>query len=291
MNDKRDRRLMRDMLRYPATLFFRDEQLAIIQPNGQESYEFWTPVVKVSSWSHKRDFTNTYIVRSNSKEYFEVTKSAGHMTGGKFTFGKSAYLDAHVPKGEFATVKTYERTISEWLKKYPSLLDAFGEMAEKMAFLPMIPNQTDEIIWEALNSDLSNIQYIDNLTHKGKLAILRRWPSCIKAMGQTQELCDFVVKQDGGNISYIDESFRNQKLCERAVQDYSPALRYVVNQTEKICLLAIKRDAMSLQYIKNPTMKMYVAAVNRSPNAWNLIKKEKLRKEIKKAKKQKKYRS
>jgi hypothetical protein len=34
---------------------------------------------------------------------------------------------------------------------------------------------------------------------------------------------------------------------------------------------------------------MYVAAVNRSPNAWNLIKKEKLRKEVKKAKKQKKY--
>jgi len=279
---------MKDMLRYPATRFFRDEHIVIIQPLDERAYTFWTPVV--STWArHRADYTNMYIVRTNSKEYFEVKVDASNMIGGGFTFSKSAYLDAHVPKGEFATIKTYDRSIKEYLKKYPSLYDAFEGMAIEMAFLPLIRIQTDKLIWDALEADQRNLRYVENLTHKRKVQILKRWPSCIKSMGQTQELCDLVVKENAVNISYIDEIYRNQKMCERAVHDYASALQYVPNQTEKICLAAIKRDPMSLKYVKNPTMKIYVAAVNRSPNAWNLIKKEKLRKEIKKAKKQKKY--
>ena len=280
------------MLRYPATRFFHDDHIVIIQPLDERSYEFWVPIITTSAWARPtKDYSNTYIVRTNSKEYFEVKKSASNMAGGKFTFGSSAYLDAHVPKGEFATIKTYDRTILEWLKKYPSLYDAFEDEAIKMAFLPMIRKQTDEIIWNALEADVGNLRYVENLSHKRKIQILTRWPSAIKEMGQTQELCDFVVKQDGANISHIDEHYRNQRMCEKAVNDCASALQYVPNQTEKICLTAIKRDALALKYVKKPTMKMYVAAVNRSPDAWKLIKKEKLRKEIKKAKKQKKYRT
>lgn len=281
---------MKDMLRYPATRFFRDEHIVIIQPSDERSYEFWTPVITTSAWAKRNgDYKDIFIVRTNSKEYFEIKKSASLAAGGGFDFGKAAYLDAHVPNGEFATIKTYERSIREYLKKYPSLYDAFEEMAMKMAFLPMVRKQTDKIIWEALEADQRNLRYVENLTHKRKVKILKRWPSCIKAMGQTQELCDLVVKQDASNISYIDETYRHQKMCENAVKNYASALQYVPHQTEKICLAAIKRDAMSLRYVKNPTMKIYVAAVNRSPDAWNLIKKEKLRKEIKKAKKQKRY--
>lgn len=282
---------MLDMLRAPATLFFRDDHIAIIQPANQESYQFYAPIIKTSSWAKSpgASFLNVYIVRTNSKEYFEVTKSASNLAGGIFTFGVSAYLDAHVGKGEFATIKTYNRTLKEYLKRYPSLYDAFEPMAKKMAFLPLLRKQTDDDIWNALKSSVTNLQYIENLTHKRKLKILKRWPVFIKEFGQTQELCDFIVKEDGANLSLIDEHFRKQKLCERAVGDYAHALKYVPNQTEKICLIAIKRDAMALKHIKNPTMKMYVTAVNRSPDAWSLIKKEKLRKEIKKAKKQKKY--
>ncbi len=278
------------MLRYPATRFFHDDHIVIIQPSDERSYEFWTPVIQGSSWNHRQaDYSNVYIVRSNSKEYFQVQKSPSNIAGGKFEFGKSAYLDAHVPKGEFATIKTYERSITAWLKKYPSLYDAFEEMAIEMAFLPMVRTQTDDIIWRALEADQGNLRYVQNLTHKRKLEILKKWPLCIKSMGQTQELCDFIVKLDAANISHIDPAYRNQKMCEKAVNHCASALQYVPIQTEKICLTAIKRDAMALKHIKKPTMKMYVAAVNRSPNAWGLIKKEKLRKEIKKAKKQKKY--
>lgn len=277
------------MLRYPATRFFRDDKIVIVQPSDKRSYEFWVPIITTPAHTFWEDYSNTYIVRTNSKEYFEVKKSSGNMHGGKFTFGSSSHLDAHVSKGEFPTVKTYDRSIQEWLSRYPSLYDAFEEMAIEMVFLPMIRKQTDEIIWDALEADIRNLKYVQNLTHKRKLQILARWPAAIKSMEQTQELCDFVVKQDGANISHIDEHYRNQRLCEKAVNDYASALQYVPIQTEKICLTAIKRDPMSLKYIKKPTMKMYVAAVNRSPNAWNLIKKEKLRKEVKKAKKQKKY--
>jgi hypothetical protein len=281
---------MKDMLRYPAKTFFRDEHIAIIQPADEDSYVKWTPVINVSGYSMRRgDFKNLFIVRANNKEYFEVRKSASNTKGGGFEFGPAAFLDSFVGKGEFDTIKTYKRSTEEYLKKYPSLYDAFEEMAIKMAYLPMIRVQTDKLIWEAMEADKSNIRHIKNLTHKRKMQILKRWPSTIESMEQTQELCDFVVKQDGANISYISEHYRNQKLCERAVGDYASALQYVPNQTEKICLIAIKRDPMSLKYVKKPTMKMYVAAVNRSPNAWNLIKKEKLRKEVKKAKKQKKY--
>jgi len=282
---------MKDMLRYPATTFFRDEHIAIIQPSDERSYRFWTPVVQGSAWAHRHeDYSNVYIVRTNIKEYFQITVSDRLPSpGGKIEFGKSAFLDAYVGNGEFDTVKTYDRSITAWLKKYPSLYDAFEEMAIKMAFLPMCRRQTDDLIWRAMEADQGNLQYIENLTHKRKLEILKKWPVLITTMGQTQELCDFVVKQNGSNLSHVSESFRNQKLCEIAVKDYAHALRYVPHQTEKICLSAIKRDAMALRHIKTPTMKMYVAAVNRSPDAWNLIKKEKLRKEVKKAKKQKKY--
>lgn len=282
---------MLDMLRAPATLFFSDDHIAIIQPTTQESYEFYAPIIKTSSWTRSsgKDFTNVYIVRTNSKEYFEVTKSASNLGGGVFTFGESSYLDSHVGKDEFGTHRTYDRSIKEYLKKYPSLYDAFGPMAKQMAFLPLILKQMDDDILKAMKASIMNLKYIENLTHKRKLQILKRWPSCIKEIGQTQELCDFIVKENGANLSLIDEHFRKQKLCERAVSDYAHALAYVPNQTEKICLIAIKRDAMALKYVRNPTMRMFVTAVNRSPEAWTLIKKEKLRKEVRKAKKQKKY--
>jgi len=285
--ERRDKRLMLDMLRSPATLFFRDDHIAIIQPVGADSYNFYSPV-PASAWQRNGNLENVFVVRTNSKEYFLVRKSAG-MAGGVFEFGSSAYLDAHVGNGEFDTIKLYKRTIEEYLKKYPSLRDAFGEMAEQMCFLPMIEKQTDAQIWEALEHNLQNIHHIKNLTYKRKVKILTRWPGAIKTIGQTQELCDLLVKEDGANIRYLDQHFLNQKLCERAVANYASALQYVPNQTEKICLIAIKRDAMALKHVRNPTMKILVAAVNRSPDAWNLIKKEKLRREVRKAKKQKKY--
>ena len=155
---------MLDMLRAPATLFFSDDEIAIIQPTSQDSYEFYAPIIKTSSWARSsgKDFKNVYIVRTNSKEYFEVTKSASNLAGGIFTFGKSAYLDAHVGKGEFATIKTYNRTLKEYLKRYPSLYDAFESMAKKITFLPLLRNPTDDDIWNALKSSISNLKYVEN---------------------------------------------------------------------------------------------------------------------------------
>ena len=177
-----------------------------------------------------------------------------------------------------------------FLKKYPSLYDAFEEKAKQMVFLPMIRNQTDDIIMRAIKQDMNNIHKIENLTHKRKMKILEANVTALDYLSQTPEMADFAIKHHGGAaLSHISEYLRTQKLCERAVSDWAMALQYVPNKTEKICLIAIKRDAMALKYVSEPSMKVLVAAVNRSPEAWNLIKKEKVRKAVKKAKKQKKY--
>ena len=290
MHEKRDRRLMLDMLRYPAKLFFRDEHIAIVQANGEESYQFWSPTpMPASRYGGNRDFEHKYIVRANNKESFEVNVSHmdGYGNGGSINFGKAAFLDAHVSKGE---TKTYSRSIVAYLKKYPSLYDAFEEKAIERAFLPMIRRQTDDIIMQAIKHNMGNIGLITNLTHKRKLKILEQNVRALEYLSQTPEMADFAIKHHGGSaLSYISEFLRTQKICERAVSDCAMSLQHVPNKTEKICLIAIKRDAMALQFVNQPSMKLMVTAVNRSPDAWDLIKKEKVRKEVKKAKKQKKY--
>lgn len=258
--------LMKDLLKYPATVTYRDDDIIVLLPSTDESLLYFG----VGLWSSiSRKGYDIHVVLPRNGRPFDIA----------------------VPTEDYARFETQGCDIFEAVKKYPSLCKAFEEVAKERAYLPLIENQTDKDIHRALTDSHSNVRFVKNLTHKRKKEILSRWVDCFMYMEQTKELCEFMVKVHGGApLRTIRSEFKTDKLCAEAVRSWPGAIHYVPRQTEALKLLAVARDGSILSDIKNPSFDVMCVAVNQSPVAWDSIKDPKLRRKIKKAHSQKKYR-
>ena len=91
---------------------------------------------------------------------------------------------------------------------------------------------------------------------------------------QTEEICEFAVRQHGWVLKYVKDELQTEKLCKLAVRQCGSALRYVNNQTEDICAVAVKRDGDALQYVNEEfqTENVCNIAVRDSENALQFVK-------------------
>ena len=78
---------------------------------------------------------------------------------------------------------------------------------------------------------------------------------------QSDELCMFVIEQNGCMLRYIKEQFRTEKICIVAVKQNYYALEHVINQTDEMCILAVQKHGNVLQFVKNQTDEICKLAV------------------------------
>ena len=89
---------------------------------------------------------------------------------------------------------------------------------------------------------------------------------------QTNDICEFAVKQCGHNLEYVKK--QTQLICELAVNQNGLALQYVKEQTSLICELAIKQDGLALQFVKEEyqTFDICIIAVKQNGRALEYVK-------------------
>lgn len=289
---KQDKQLLKEMLRHPASIVYRDDKILVLLPQTMESYTHYTngaiQIPDTRFLSPKEAIEGAHVVRTYRNEVFVLkTATDPYDRSTKFQFCVST------PRPSNSNVMNAKDAIAEYIDKYPSLYKAFGELAKKHAYLPLIEFQSDDDITRALKKDVHNVVFIKNLTHKRKMRIVEQYPDTIKYVEQSIELCTHVIRTAGGDqLKNVSEGLRTQKLCHLAVQSNPHAIKYVPQnlQTVAICMEAVKRDGTALAQIRNPSLEVCIAAVNKSPNAWQYIKDDKLVKKIRKLRGLKKYR-
>lgn len=289
---KRDKDLLLELMRHPASVFYRDEKITVLAPQSLSSYEHYTEgTIQIPDrrfMSEQQILSGLHVVRTHRGETFVIRIVPGYYKDdAKFQFCVAT------PNERNVNVMNAKDALGDYVTRYPSLYKAFGEQAKKHAYLPLIENQTDEDIARALKKDTHNVVFIKNLTHKRKTKIVETYPDTLRFMDQTMELCMHAIRVTGGQqLQHVHQTFRTQKLCHLAVQSDARALKHVPPsmQTEAICMEAVKKDGTTLAFIVNPSVSVCIAAVNKSPDAWKYIKDEKILKKVRKLRGLKKYR-
>lgn len=278
-----EKKLMIDLLRYPAKVYYRDDKIVVITTDNDKAYDYFSNNYRAHAINGARHMhiASNYIIRTYTNDVFVLQKQF------QFSFAPNDHFSFGVVWPE---VSDDGRNIEKMAKAYPSIYSAFEKEAKKVAFLPLIQKQSKHDIYRALKNMVSNISYVHNLTHKRCIAIINDFPGAIKYIDQSLEIAHHMIRTHGGDyLRDIDERYRTEKLCLLAVKNDAFAIRHVPEQTEQLSLLAVKTDGRALKYIRNPSFNVKVFAYNSHPDARALIKSEKERRRIKKVRNQKKY--
>lgn len=272
----KDKKLMLELLKYPATVFYNDYAITIFQSYDQKAFIHYSEGCRSLNDDNQ---DQEYIVR-------------GHKGSDVFVLrlDDSVYYDKNA---KFTIIGSNKRKginypLAYYLQQYPSLYDAFGEIAKEIHFLPFIKNPTDDDVHNSLTNDPATIMQVPKLSNKKLKTLLRDHPDCAKHIPesmQTKDIANYLVDKHGGDmLRVVKKVLRDEKLCMKAVRDYATAVRDCPVQTEQIKLEAAKRDGRSLRYIKDPSFAVKLAAVRNHPDAWLHITDEKERRKLKKAK-------
>ncbi len=271
MSSGKDRKLMKELLKYPANVFFRDPYITVFQTEDPKAFIHYSDGCR--TYNEMSDDSQEWIVRGYKDNdafvlRYEEWSGTVHMIG--------------------SNCRNRDLSLTYFTQKYPSLFDAFEELAERVYCLPLIRNQTEEKILAAIKEHPRNIRYVRNLTKKLLKTCIREEHGCLSHIENqhwSKDITHYAVDVHGGSVlHYIPDILRSPQLCLKAVRDWAPAIRDCPQQTEELGMVAAKKDGRSLQYIKNPTFAMKKAAVKSHPDAWNYIKDEKERRKLKKAK-------
>ena len=114
----------------------------------------------------------------------------------------------------------------------------------------------------------------ENLYEKiiGLIKTNGRFLNLLRNEEQTEEICKFAVKQNGGALHYVKE--QTEEICKLAVQRNSYALEYVKNQTEELCKLAVQQTGYALEFVKNQTEEICKLAVKKNGGALRYVKEQ-----------------
>lgn len=275
MKEGLEKKLMLDLLTHPAEVIYKDDNIALIRPGGMESLAFHLGQGKganqfMNSPSHRQLFRNDdpkYVVATRRGERILARIQTG-------AFSSRSRLE-----WQFSPYNTEERL----LKKYPTLVDAFNDIAIKLSYLPLIKEHTKEVIEAAIKIDPANIRFVHNLTIKEQKYWIRQKVATFEYMNQNKELVQFAMANTDISLGQISSHFISASIAKQGIRKNPHDLRYVPNQhrTHELEIYAIKQDPSVLRHITHPSTDMYVAAVRSGKNAWEYVP-DSLRKKVKK---------
>ena len=269
MSKPRDRELMKELLKYPATVVFRDHTITVFQTTNENAFWYYSEQTRMLNRDNQ---DKEWIVRGNKGDVFVLRHD---------TWGDSIQVIGSNKKNRDVGMAYYTQT-------YPSLFDAFEELAERVFWLPLIRNQTDAKILAAIKASPRQIKFVRNLTQKKLKLYVREQYEILPHIPKefwTSAFAHYAINVLGGSsLHYVPDVLRDDKLCMKAVLSWAPAIQHCPQQTEELNLAAAKKDGRSLKYIKKPSFAVKLAAVKNHADAWEYIKDEKERRKLKKAK-------
>lgn len=290
MAKAKEKKLMLDMLRYPASLIFRDDFITVLTPHTVDALAYHTGITNskqmrlvsrtIETFHNLRHY---YIVRTYKNDVYLLM----HLDEDELHFYPMGFYTLFICIDEHPIVTGVEKHshyCSKLIKEYPSCYDAFGEMAKKSAFLPFIRHQTQEDIDRALSNDPRNIQYLSDMTLTKQKQIIHKFPRCFRYMNQDVSLVKYALSKVLISLDEVKVDYRSNAVCDVALKARPTNIQFVPSPTEKQKINAVARDGRLLQYIKQPSDAVMIAAIKQSPDAWLYIKDEKIRKRLKKQK-------
>ena len=272
MREGMEKKLFRDLLTHPASVFYKDEALVILIPSTKESLAFHmrdaTGFKSTASGVRIRNDDDKYVVQTRKNETFLIQLT--EMGWQQHTFALS-----------FAP-KHY----SEWqiVKRYPSLKIAFETHAKKMGCLPWIDNPTEEDIETALKADPANMRHVKKPSEAKKRKYLKKFPRTFEYMQQNPDLVRYAMENTEISLGEISSQFCSKSICKMGIRKNAHDIKYVPNhhKTKDIILLAIRQNPSVIRELSNVTLDMYVAAVKAGKDGWTYVP-ESMKKKVRKA--------
>jgi len=268
-----EKKLMLDLLMHPAEVIFKDENIAVIRPNGIDSLVHHLKVGKGKFRFQDTAGARRGLSNSNNKMIVATRKGERFM----------AYLAAESFMRPSFNWEFAPYTEPRLLKTYPTLIDAFNDIAIKINYLPLIKEHTKEVIEAAIKQDPANIRYVRNLTEKDKKYWIMQKSATFEYMQQTKELARFAMDNTDIGLGEISSYFCSASVCKKGLRKNPLNWKYVPTEhrTNDLLIYAIQQDPQVLNQVKTPTTEMYVAAVRSGKNAWDYVP-ESMKKKVKK---------
>ena len=273
MREGLEKKLMLDLLTHPAEVIYKDEHIAVLKPDGNESLGY-----HLSRGQGKFNFMNnlgqTLRVRNNDVAYVVAT------------WKKERFIVLETDTGWKQRDLRFEYaglTPTKLVKKYPSLLDAFDKIATKIACLVLVKDQTEDVIKRALKYNPSHIRYVRKLTFEDKKRWIEYNPDVFEYMPQDKRLVEYAMDNTDVGLGKISSHFCTASICKKGIRKNPRDLKYVPTEhkTDEMAIYAIQRDPSVLSSITHPTTEMYVAAVKAGKNGWDYVP-EGMKKKVKK---------
>lgn len=259
-----NKRLMLSLLKHPAKVYYKDDTIVVLDPQSIRSIEHYLEIHELPI-VHRND-DEKYVVHGNRGDKFLIT------------FHESGWLSGQV---KFA----FHDSLDDFLEVYPSLKIAFKDIVERIAYLPMIDDQTDELIDKALKDHPSNARYINRpLSFERQLDIMKRFPQAVRHMEQTIEMVEYGLRSNYLTLSDVQPRLLTKRIYKIALDANPMSIQRIPAEylTEQDLLKAIGRRPAVLVYIRNPTLDMYIVAARAGQDAWNYIPDE-LKKKVRKS--------
>ena len=273
MREGMEKKLMLDLLKHPAQVFYKDETLVVLIPSTLESFAYHlngaNGYANSSPTSIRlRNDDEKYVVQTRKNERFLIRLTE---SGWK----QHVFIFEYTPKnyGEVGIIN-----------RYPSLKIAFEEKARKMGDLLMINDPTEDDIKIALKNSAENIRHVKNLTEAKKRKYIKEFPRTFEYMQQNPALVKYAMENTDITLGEISSTYCSASICKMGIKKNAHDLKYVPNhhKTDDMIMLAIRQDPGVIKDLRNPTMKMYVAAVKAGKNGWEMVP-DSLRKKVRKA--------
>jgi len=273
MREGMEKKLMLDLLKHPAQVFYKDETLVVLIPSTDESFVYHLTGAHGYSNSgptaiRLRNDDEKYVIQTRKNERFllRLTETGWKQHSFMFEYTPNNY-------GDFGIIK-----------RYPSLKNAFEERAKTMGYLPMINDPTEDDIKIALKNSAENIRHVKNLTEAKKRKYIKEFPRTFEYMQQNPALVKYAMENTDITLGEISSTYCSASICKMGIKKNAHDLKYVPNhhKTDDMIMHAIRQDPGVIKDLRHPTMKMYVAAVKAGKNGWEMVP-DSLRKKVRKA--------
>lgn len=235
-----------------AKIFYQDDKIKVIIPGTEEASCHFGVGTKWCTAADKNNLFNTY----NKKGKLYIVIAGGE----KYQF--------HFKTEQFMDATDRQVNLVDLVKKFPSLKDAFSDLARKDSKIKILPLIKDPTGMEILIGIDNNIDYIFSLTELDRdtqEAIIGRNPTMIplmKAPGLFDK--DLILKALVDNSyfaeSWIDTYGLNEKDMLTIIKSAEPRgnkARYLSSSVDEVLAMYIKKG-------KEPTSEMLDIATTKS---------------------------
>jgi hypothetical protein len=249
-----------------AKQFFKDGKISVVIPKTMEASMYFGRHTKwCTTWSDP------------SKNLFDSYNKMGNLyiimtsDGTKFQF--------HFEKQEFTDEYNEYVDLLDLTEDYPSILDAFNDIAIQKDVLALVKNQTDKVCKEFIDRDADNLRYVRDQTEKiCKYAISRDKKALQYVIDQTPEIIEYAFQKSPSSLAYVNTELKTPDMCRKSVEYEAWNLHAVPTQIQidhpDICWTALRRNPQTFGAIpeKAQTEKMALYAMRKDYHLGNVIK-------------------